>query len=94
MPGNPTGHAHILEQGPPRRGHHDLLGELEVVGLEYFGVVHVAAAALLAEAVHVVPAEPPGYVLELADRALGAEAHVEVRAAFVDVLAWAVLALG
>lgn len=71
----------------------DALGELEVLLLEDLGVKQVAAAALFAEAVHVVPTESAGDMLEVAVGTLHAEAHVEVGTALVDVSAGAVVAL-
>lgn len=91
MSNDATTHTHIFQQRSACRCHDNLFCELEVLGLEDFGVIHIASTALFAEAVHVVPTQPPGDVLEAAGAAPHAEPHIEVRTALVDVLAWAVL---
>lgn len=68
-----------------------LLGPLEVLLDEDFGVVVSALGPLLAVPVHVIPAELTHYVFELAHLALETEAHVEVGAALVDMPVGAML---
>lgn len=66
---------------------------MKVLVHEDLRVVVGALGALLAETVHVVPAELANDMFELAGLAVEAETHVEVWTAFIDVAKGAVLAL-
>lgn len=89
---NPTSHTNIFQECPVCSCHH-FLSELKVNRLEDLGVIHIASTALLTESIHIIPTQSSCDVFKTTVATLNTESHIEVRAAFVDMLPWAMLSL-